>query len=267
MKFFVYITMFLSVLTSTYSRPISVLDSILPFHHTYPPPPLTLPPSQSLPPPPPPPPLMYRLIGADPATWSPKNAEFTLEDVSMEELITNHTLIGSNPATWSPKKNINCLEPVCNKDKDTDSNEVIIKEENITLTDNIITPLSNSINNTKIELFMKNNNINLGDIINFNALVLLQYIKDVINSAVDFGNSNNLTDLVILVVRDIEDYKNTNILNTDIYNDYKLFDYNYVYDYQLIQSENTVEEEVKENIPLEPLNVKRRNIFRRLAMI
>jgi len=252
--------MFLSVLTSTYSRPISVLDSILPFHHTYPPPPQSLPPSQSLPPPP----LMYRLIGADPATWSPKNAEFTLEDVSMEELITNHTLIGSNPATWSPKKNINCLEPVCNKDKDTDkhSNEVIIKEENITLTDNIITPLSNSINNTKIELFMKNNNINLGDIINFNALVLLQYIKDVINSAVDFGNSNNLTDLVILVVRDIEDYKNTNILNTDIYNDYKLFDYNYVYDYQLIQSENTVE--VKENIPLD---VKRRNIFRRLAMI
>ena len=42
MKFFVYITMFLSVLTSTYSRPISVLESILPFHHTYPPPPLTL---------------------------------------------------------------------------------------------------------------------------------------------------------------------------------------------------------------------------------
>ena len=225
MKFFVYITMFLSVLTSTYSRPISVLESILPFHHTYPPPPLTLPP------PPPPPPLMYRLIGADPATWSPKNAEFTLEDVSMEELITNHTLIGSNPATWTPKtENNNCLEPVCNKINH--SNDINIKEENITLINNVILPLNNSINNTKIDLFMKNNNINLADIINFNALVLLQYIKDVINSAVDFGNSNNLTDLVILVVRDIEDYKNTYVLNTNIYNDYKLLDYKLL-DYKL----------------------------------
>ena len=215
--------MLLSMLSSTTSRPIGVLQTLpsLPFSqlltHVPPPPP----------PPPPVPPLMYRLIGADPATWSPKNAEFNLEDVSMEELITNHTLIGSNPATWTPKsKNNNCLEHVCNKD--IHSNDVIVNENATVLT--TITPINNSINDTQVELYMQD--INFADVINFDTVVLLQYIKDVINSAVDFGNSNNLTDLLILVVRDIEDYKNTYVLNTNIYNDYKLLDYN-LFDYKL----------------------------------
>jgi hypothetical protein len=159
--------------------------------------------SMPLPPPPPPPPspppsysqspYTKKLIGADPATWSPK-AEFALE--GSEEFMENVSFEKPPVSVPSSQSNI----------------------------ENILSPLKESINNTKVDLYLKEQDVDLTDIINLNALVLFQYMKDIIHFTTEFGDSDDLTDLVILVAKDIKDYKYTKSWNNMLKSDYKIND-------------------------------------------
>ena len=142
-------------------------------------------------------------------------------------------LIGSDPATWSPttNKHVDTLsdkltEPmlVMSKEDASVTEDHIYESKNI---NDIFAPIKDCINNTKIEAYIKEQDIDFSDIINLNALVLFQYIKDIIHSTNNFGDSDDLTDLVIVVAKDIKDYKSTRTWNN-------VYDYNNIYyDYSM----------------------------------
>ena len=160
MTYMRYITLFLAAVSGIESRSISItqpsLRMLMPESYVE-----NMPPLSHLPPHPPPPPM-----------YPPP---------SQSQSPYTNKLIGADPATWSPSTNKH-TEPMLVESKDYVVEafaEPSVESKNI---NDIFTPIKDCINNTKIDLYIKEQDIDFSDIINLNALVLFQYIKDIIHS-------------------------------------------------------------------------------------